>query len=49
MSAGSPPEAPDPATASPLGVEGERTAPRTEPDAVLGRRAQILATEHWAS
>lgn len=47
MNAGSPPEDRDPATASPLEAEEESTAPRAESDAVLGRRAQILATEHW--
>lgn len=38
MSVGSSPDEPTPE---------DGTAPRTESDAVLGRRAQILATEHW--
>lgn len=45
MSADSPPES-DPAPVSGLEVEGARAAAR-ESDAALGRRAQILATEHW--
>lgn len=47
MSAGSPPEGTPPAIPSDSGSEDERTASSTESDAVLGRRAQILATEHW--
>lgn len=35
-----PPEPPDPS-------EAAASAPSEESDAVLGRRAQILATEHW--
>jgi len=47
MSAGSPPEEPVPDSASAAGSEAERSASGAESDAVLSRRAQILATEHW--
>ncbi|MFB8187969.1 hypothetical protein ACFC14_01510 [Microbacterium sp. NPDC055988] len=48
MSAGSPPDEPEPepAPVSDHEVEGTRAVP-AESDAALGRRAQILATEHW--
>lgn len=47
MSAGSSAEEPAPTGAPAAERATERTLPGSESDAVLGRRAQILATEHW--
>lgn len=47
MSAGSSPEEPVPDSDSAAESEAERSASATDSDALLSRRAQILATEHW--